>query len=62
MKELDIKNPNGYLMDANGNVCIKFGNWEIGTHMVPDFVESVEYVDGPSSHNVDVDQDYIREV
>ena len=61
MKETTITHPHGYLLDSDGNVCKLFGNWQIGTHTVPDHVESVEYVDGPAAHDVDIHDDYLTE-
>ena len=61
MKEVDIQSPNGYLMDSDGNVCLKFGNWKTTTHTVPDYVESVEYVEGPKDHGVTVHDKYKRD-
>jgi len=57
-KELSIDEPHGYLKDADGNVVMRFGNWNVGTHSVPDAVESVEYVDGPNAHTEPFHDDY----
>jgi len=55
---IEISKPNGYLLDSDGNVVVRFGNWEVGEHTVPDTVESVEYVDGPNTHNKPVADQY----
>jgi hypothetical protein len=46
-----IEQPHGYLLDADGNVVDRFGNWETGEHDVPDSVEAVEYVSGAAAHS-----------
>ena len=53
-----IEQPHGYLLDGDGRVVLRFANWSIGEHNVPDSVESVEYVEGPSAHDRDVHEDY----
>lgn len=50
MKEINIEQPHGTLIDSDDYVVKRFGNWEVGTHKVPESVESVEYVDGPAAH------------
>jgi len=47
---IDIDQQHGILLDSEGRVVKRFGNWHIGTHEVPDIVESVAYVDGPAAH------------
>ena len=51
MKDMNIDQPNGYLLDADDRVVMRFANWSSGDHHVPDAVDSVEYVDGPSDHD-----------
>jgi hypothetical protein len=61
MKKITIDEPNGYLFDSNGNICIRFANWEVGEHEVPDYVDAgrtPEYVDGPGSHQKELHPDY----
>jgi len=53
-----IEQPHGYLLDTDGRVVLRFGNWKTENHEVPDAVESVEYVDGPNAHSKDVHDDY----
>jgi len=48
---ITIKQPHGYLLDADGLVVLRFSNWSIGDHSVPDVVDAVEYVDGPADHD-----------
>ena len=55
---IKIKEPHGYLLDKDGKVISRFGNWRIGEHSVPNAVESVEYVNGPSGHDKQVHEDY----
>ena len=55
---IEIEQPHGYLLDGDGRVVDRFGNWTIGTHVVPDAVESVEYVGGASAHDREVHDDY----
>ena len=45
-------------MDSDGKIIQKFANWEIGEHTVRSEVDSVEYVDGPAAHNVEIHDDY----
>ena len=59
MTDINIEEPHGYLLDEDGKVVMKFANWSIGSHVAPDSVESVEYVDGPASHDRDVHPDYL---
>jgi hypothetical protein len=54
-----IEQPHGYLLDADGHVVRRFGNWETGEHNVPNAVTSVEYVDGPTDHTREVHGDYL---
>ena len=58
MKEIEIEQRHGYLLDGDGNVIDKFGNWRVGEHRVPDAVESIEYVDGPADHEREIHGDY----
>lgn len=58
MTEIEIQEPHGYLRDANGRVVTRFANWRLGTHNVPDSVESVEYVNGSNAHNESVADAY----
>ena len=55
---MKIEQPHGYLLDGDDRVVLRFGNWDIGEHSVPDDVESVEYVDGPADHDREVHEDY----
>ena len=55
---ITIEQPHGYLKDADGKVVLRFANWSIGEHSVPDTVDSVEYVDSPSAHTEPVHDDY----
>ena len=55
---MNIEQPHGYLLDSDGRVVLRFAEWMIGDHNVPDVVETVEYVDGPSSHDKEVHADY----
>ena len=55
---VDIQQPHGYLLDSEGRVVIRFGNWSLGERDVPDPVESIEYVDGPAAHTLQVDWRY----
>lgn len=50
MKEIEITNPHGVLLDGDGRVVTLFGNWEVGIQRVSEAVESVEYVSGPAAH------------
>ena len=61
MKEIEIEQPHGYLKDSDGKVAIRFGNWSVGTHQVPDHIDptKTEYVEGPNSHETPVHSDYI---
>ena len=61
MTEIEIEEPNGYLIDADGKVVKRFGNWSVRTYQLPDVVEDVEYVDTPSSHERPVDDKYRTE-
>jgi hypothetical protein len=54
-----IDQPHGYLRDANGDVVIRFAEWSVGEHDVPDTVDSVEYVGGPTSHTEGVADEYL---
>ena len=59
MKEIEIEQPHGYLLDADGKVFKRFGNWDTEQRQsVPDIVESVEYVNGPAEHDKKVDSEY----
>ena len=53
-----IEQPHGYLLDEDGKIYQRFGNWSVGETELPDVVESVEYVDGPSDHEKEVHDDY----
>ena len=53
-----IGQPHGHLLDADGNVIQRFGNWETGERVVHPATESVEYVDGPAAHDKPVHEDY----
>ena len=55
---MQIDQPHGYLLDEDGRVVLRFGNWAVGELQVPDNVENVEYVDGPNSHSREVHDDY----
>jgi len=58
MQTIQIEQQHGVLLDANGLVVSKFGNWTLGEHRVSDAVSSVEYVDGPAAHTRDVADKY----
>lgn len=58
MKEISIEHPNGYLLDNEGRVVARFGEWPVGLHIVPDHVVDVEYVDGPDSHDRPIAEEY----
>jgi hypothetical protein len=53
-----VDQPHGYLRDGYGNIVLRFANWQIGEHNVPDPVESVDYVDGPNAHEDAVADQY----
>ena len=55
---ITIERPHGYLLDADGRVIERFGNWTTGEREVHPAVESVEYVDGPNAHEKPVHEDY----
>jgi len=55
---IEITQPHGYLRDSNGEVVQQFGNFEIGTHTVPDVVDNVKYVGGPAAHTEPVARTY----
>jgi len=55
---MQIEQPHGYLLDAEGRVVDKFGNWKTGDHDVPDSVVNVEYVDGPAAHEKAINDVY----
>jgi len=57
---IEITQPHGYFRDSNGEVVQRFGNFETGTHTVPDAVDSVEYVSGPTAHTEPVARTYQR--
>ena len=57
---IEITQPHGYLRDSNGAVVQRFGNFETGTHSVPDVVDSVEYVSGPTAHTEPIARTYRR--
>jgi len=48
---IEIEQPHGYLLDSDGNVVTRFGNWRLGEYDVADSIRSVEYVDGPAAHS-----------
>jgi hypothetical protein len=54
-----IDQPHGYLRDSNGDIVIRFANWRVGNHDVPDVVDSVDYVSGPSAHDETVANKYL---
>jgi len=61
MKEIEIEHPHGILYDSNGDVCYKFGNFDVGVIEVPDRVDisqGVNYVDGPADHNAELNDKY----
>jgi len=58
MTEINIEQPNGYLLDVDGRVVLRFANWQTGTHQVSNHVNGVEYVAGPSDHSKEVHADY----
>ena len=55
---MNIEHPHGYLKDSEGRVVIRFSNWTVGIHKVPNSVESVEYVDGSGDHEEPVHDEY----
>ncbi|AFH22627.1 hypothetical protein OSG_eHP31_00075 [environmental Halophage eHP-31] len=55
---MKIEQSHGYLLDSEGRVVTRFANWDIGSHPVPDHVDTVEYVDGPAAHSKPVDDAY----
>jgi len=55
---MKIKQPHGYLLDADGRVVLRFANWSPGEHTAPDAADSVEYVDGPAAHDREVHDEY----
>ena len=61
MREIEIEEPNGYFIDADGRICGRFGQYRIGIHQVPDHVADIEYVDGPTAHDEEVHEDYLAE-
>ena len=56
--EIKIEQPHGYLLDADGKVIDRFGNWETGYAEVHPATDSIEYVEGPSSHDEPIHEDY----
>jgi len=58
MTKINIEQPHGYLLDSNDIVVKRFGNWETGTHMVPEKVDSVAYVSGPAAHTTQTGDEY----
>ena len=60
MSQIEIEQPHGYLLDENGRVVLRFGNWKTGEHNVPDVVDSVEYVGGPNDHDREIHDDYLN--
>ena len=58
MKTITIESQHGYLRDSNGDVIVRFGNWETGNHSVLDAVASVDYVDSPNAHTETVADKY----
>ena len=57
-KTIEIEEPHGYLIDADGNVIQRFGNWSVGEREVHPETKTVEYVNGPADHERDVHEDY----
>ena len=55
---IEIENPHGYFLDSDEKVVMRFANYRIGEHEVPDVVEYVEYVDSPTSHEKSIHEDY----
>ena len=65
MTKIKIEQPHGYLLDKDGKVILRFGNWDVGfrdisDRNIADYVDDVEYVNGPSDHERDVADDYQR--
>lgn len=61
MKEIVIEEPHGFMKDSNDNICLRFGNWESGAHVVPDYVDArrnPQYVAGPAAHQQPLHEDY----
>jgi hypothetical protein len=56
---MQIYQSDGYLRDADGDVVVRFANWETGDHTVPEAVESVDYVSGPAAHDEPVAEKYL---
>lgn len=54
-KSFTPEQPHGVLYDANGNITLRFGNFETGTdHQLPDYVETnhaPDYVSAPDAHD-----------
>lgn len=58
MIDIKIEAPHGYLLDDKDRVVLRFANWQIGYHKVPDVVDNIDYVDGPADHERAVHEDY----
>ena len=54
----DIQQPHGYLLDEDGKVIQRFGNWETGPRKVHAATVKIEYVDGPNVHEKTVNEKY----
>jgi hypothetical protein len=52
--KMNIEQPHGVMLDADGNVVQRFGGWRLGEYPVPSPVETIEYVDGPVAHKREV--------
>jgi len=53
-----IEQPHGYLLDDDGRVVIRFANWQVGDHAVPEHIVDVDYVGGSNAHTKNVHSDY----
>ena len=63
MSKINIKEPHGYLLDDNGRVIDRFGNWETGErdlseHKYSENIESVDYVKTAGDHDMEIHDDY----
>lgn len=60
---MKIEQPHGYLLDSDGNVIKRFGNWSTEKdHQIPPEAADVEYVDGPTAHTRPVAEEYQRDI
>ena len=56
-KDFQPKEPHGVLYDHDGNVCLRFAQWDTDrVHQVPDYVETdrePHYVTNPVGHEIE---------